>query len=323
MSDTKEVATKQEAVTLTGMLSDLKIRKRFEDILGARAAAFTSSIMSLYNADPALQQSDPGSILQSAVIAATMDLPINKNLGFAFIIPYKKDGKYFAQFQMGYKGFIQLAIRTGKYKTIHTTEVYRDEILRWDPLTGVFEPTPFDTWKLRDKGDFREVVGYMSYFKLLNGFEKTYYMTVEQLQVHGKKYSKSFDNPYGLWKINPHVQYLKTPLKLLLSKYGLLSIEMQKAMEVDQAVIDTTGEISYDDRPEDVPAASKPTGADKKINDDQFRLLCARVDKSGIDMEEVKLYVRTEFKKEHRHDLTMEELTKVLKWLEQDPEVKP
>lgn len=322
MDNTKELATKKdEPATLSGMLSDLKIRKRFEEILGTRAAAFTSSIMSLYNADKALQQSDPGSILQSAVIAATMDLPINKNLGFAFIIPYKKEGEHFAQFQMGYKGFIQLAIRTGKYKTIHASEVYRDEIESWNPLTGVFEATPSDTWKLREKGDFRDVVGFMSYFKLLNGFEKTLYMTSTQLEAHGKKYSKSFDNAYGLWKTNPHAQYLKTVIKLLLSKYGLLSIEMQKAMEVDQAVIDTTGKISYDDRPEDAPAAaSKPTGADKTVNDDQIKLLYARIDKSGIERDEVKLYVTTTYKKEHFKDLSIEELTHVLKWLELDPE---
>lgn len=320
MSDEKAVTVKSEPTTLSGMLGNLNVKKRFEDILGGRAAAFTSSIMSLYNADVALQQSDPGSILQSAVIAATMDLPINKNLGFAFIIPYKKEGKYFAQFQMGYKGFIQLAIRTGKYKTIHTTEVYRDEILSWDPLTGVFEATAAESWKLREKGDFRDVVGYMSFFKLLNGFEKTYYMTVEQLKAHGKKYSKSYDNSYGLWQTNPHVQYLKTPLKLLLSKYGILSIEMQKAMEVDQAVIETTGEISYDDRPADVPATSKPSGSDKKINDDQFKLLCSRIDKSGINPEEVMDFLRTEFKKEHRHDLTVEELSTTIKWLEANAE---
>src|ERR1700687_3012089 len=149
MPETKDVSTKPAG--LASILSSVDEKKRFEEILGARAAAFTSSIMSLYNANKQLREADPGSILQSAVIAATLDLPINQNLGFAFIIPYGDK----AQFQLGYKGFIQLAIRTGKYKTINATEVYRDEIESWNPLTGVFEATPSATWKLRPKGDFR------------------------------------------------------------------------------------------------------------------------------------------------------------------------
>lgn len=313
MPETKSLDQKQ---TLSAVLSSVDVKKRFEEILGARAAAFTSSIMSLYNADVKLREADPGSILQSAVIAATLDLPINKNLGFAFIIPYA--GK--AQFQMGWKGFVQLAIRTGKYKTMHATEVYKDEIGKWNPLTGVFDPTPSESWKLRQKGDFREVAGYLAYYKLMNGFEKTMYMTVEEVKSHGKKYSKSFESADGMWKNNPHAMSLKTVLKLLLSKYGLLSVQMEKAMEVDQAVVDTTGAVSYEDRPADEPVPSKPTGAEKKISEDQLKLLFLRTTKSGIDPEEVKLYVKTQFGKDHRHDLTVEELTKVLKWLEQDPE---
>ncbi len=315
MNEDKAVATKTAPpATLSGLLSAVDVKKRFEQILGARAAAFTSSIMSLYNANQQLREAEPGSILQAAVIAATLDLPVNQNLGFAFIIPYGKK----AQFQMGWKGFVQLAIRTRKYKTINASEVYRDEIASWNPLTGVFEPTPADAWKLREKGDFRDIVGYLCYFKLLDGFEKTLYMTNEQLVEHGKKYSKSYAN--GMWTQNPHVMKFKTVVKLLLSKWGILSVEMEKAMEVDQAVVDTTGEVSFEDRPEEPAAApSKPSGSDKKINDDQFKLLCAKVSKSGIEMDEVDLYIKTKFAKEHKHDLTIEEMSQVLKWLEQDP----
>jgi recombination protein RecT len=304
---------------LSTILASVDVKKRFEEILGARAAAFTSSIMSLYNANPQLQKANPLSILQSAVIAATLDLPVNQNLGFAFIIPY---GDY-AQFQMGYKGFIQLAIRTGKYKTIHATEVYRDEIESWNALTGTFEATAANTWKLRNKGDFRDVVGYMAYFKLLNGFEKTLYMTTEEIQGHAKRYSKSFTNPKGIWVVNPHAMSLKTVIKLLLSKYGLLSVQMEKAMEVDQAVVDTTGEISYEDRPADEPVVSKPTGADKKITEDQLKLLFVKMEQAekdfGITEAGVKLYIKENFAKEHRADLTMTELTQLLKWLSQEP----
>ncbi len=254
------------------------------------------------------------------MVAATLDLPINQNLGFAFIIPYKSDGKSYAQFQMGTKGFIQLAIRTGQYKTIHATEVYKDELKSWDPLTGTFEQNDQSTWKMRAGGKAENIAGYLAFFKMTNGFEKYMYMTVEEIIAHAKKYSKSFGNAYGIWKTNPHAMSMKTVIKLLLSKYGLLSIQMEKAIDVDQAVIDTSGEITYPDRADVEPVASKPTGADKKISEDQFKLLCARIDKSGINPEEVMDYLRTEFKLEHRHDLTIEQLTVVLKWLEKAPE---
>lgn len=318
MSDEKAVATKQPT-TLSGILGSLDVRKRFEEILGDRAAAFTSSVMSLYNSNDTLRECDPGSILQSAVMAATLDLPVNQSLGFAFIIPYKKDGKPVAQFQIGSKGFIQLAIRTGKYKSIHATEVYKDEIARWDPLTGEFEATPNDTWKMRDGGKPDDIAGYLSFFKLTNGYEKYWYWTVAQVTAHAKKYSKSFDNPYGNWKQRFKEMALKTVVKLNLSKWGILSIQMEKALAADQAVIETTGEFSYPDRKDDEPVVSKPSGAAKLINEDQVKLLFARITKSGIEKDEVKLYVKTTFKKEHFTELNVEELTLVLKWLEQDP----
>ncbi len=325
MAETKAVAAPSDKPAgLSQMLASVDVKKRFEDILGKRAPGFISSIMSLYNANRQLQEADPRSILQSAAIAATLDLPVNQNLGFAFIIPYRqKQGPSLAQFQMGYKGFIQLGIRTGQYETIHATEVYKDEIKSWNPLTGEFEGSDPATWKLRQTGDFRQVVGYLAYFKLLNGFKKTLYMTQAEIQVHGKKYSKSFDNPMGIWMQNPNAMCLKTVIKLLLSKYGLLSIQMEKAIEFDQGVVDTTGEVTYQDRADDVPAISKPTGAEKIINQDQFKLLCRNVTNSGIAMEEVDLYIKTTFGREHKHDLTIEEMSKTLKWLENAPPDTP
>jgi recombination protein RecT len=309
-----EVATKGPT-TLRSLLIDASTKKRFEEILKDRAPGFISSILSLYTANQQLQEADPRSILQSAIIAATLDLPINQNLGFAFIVPYGKQ----AQFQMGAKGFIQLAIRTGQYKTIHATEVYKDEIKLWDPLTGTFTSTDNSQHKMRSVGKQEDIAGYMAFFRLVNGFEKTSYMTVDQIKAHAKKYSKSYENPRGQWQVNPHAMSLKTVLKLVLSKYGLLSIQMERAIEVDQAVVETTGELNYVDRAADEEVPVKPMNADKKINEDQFKLLCARASVAGIDIEEVGLYIKTTFKKEHKHDLTIEELTKVLKWLQQEP----
>lgn len=307
--------------TLAGILASPDIKSRFSEILGQKAPGFLSSILSLYNSKKELKDCEPNSVVAAAAVAATLDLPINQNLGFAFIVPYS--GR--AQFQMGSKGFIQLAQRTGQYKTIHATEVYKDEIKRWDALTGTFEATEPDNHKMRVKANFEDVAGYLAYFKTIGGFEKWFYMTVDQLKVHGKKYSKSY--AMGMWTQNPHVMMIKTVTKLLLSKYGPLSVQqagpLRTAIDADQAVIDTDGTYIYPDRAEEQPVASKPTGAEKKINEDQFRLLAAeqqRAEKRGIEKDEQTVYMKQTFGVEHRHDLTVEQLTQYLKWLRQEPE---
>jgi recombination protein RecT len=197
--------------------------------LKSKAPAFVSSILNVANSSEALQRvaaSNPQSIIRSAAVAAALDLPIDKNLGFAHIVPYKDE----AQFQLGYKGYIQLAMRTGQYRTINACEIYEGEIVKQNRLTGELE---FDeAQRTSDK-----IIGYAAYFKLSNGFEKTLYMTIEELREHGKKYSKSYFKDFSIWKQNESAMCLKTVLKLLLSKYGILSIEMQTALSTDQAII--------------------------------------------------------------------------------------
>jgi recombination protein RecT len=226
-----------------GILSAENIKKRFEEILGKNSAGFTASITSLVSGSTNFSDVEPNSIVASAFIAATLKLPINPNLGFAYILPYndRKKGKV-AQFQMGYKGFVQLALRTGQYRTINATEVYEGELVEFNRLMGTVIID--QSKRLSDK-----IIGYASYFQLINGFEKYLYMSVEEINKHAKKYSKSFDSDYGLWKNNPHVMSLKTVLKLLLSKYGILSIEMETALQSDQAsatVKPEDGEITYE-----------------------------------------------------------------------------
>lgn len=152
-------------------------------------------------------------------------------MGFAYIVPF--GGK--AQFQLGYKGFIQLAQRSGQFKTISATPIYEGQLIEENPLTGF----KFDfTVKKSQK-----VIGYASYFQLLNGFEKTLYMTIEEMDKHGKKFSQTYKQGYGVWKDDFDSMALKTVIKLNLSKFAPLSIEMQKAVLVDQSVIeDETGD---------------------------------------------------------------------------------
>lgn len=225
--------------SLKGLLSEVSVKKRFEDILGKKAPGFISSMLTVTNNNKLLLEANPMTIISAGAIAAALDLPIDPNLGFAYIIPYRdnKTKTVNAQFQLGYKGYIQLAMRTGQYKTINACEVYEGELMSVNRFTGEIE---FGE-KESDK-----VVGYVAYFRLLNGFEKYLYLTVEELEKHGRKFSKSYDK--GLWKSDFHSMAIKTVLKRLLSKFGILSIEMQTGLSADHAVVleDADGNNTYD-----------------------------------------------------------------------------
>jgi len=202
---------------------------------------FKTSLLGVINSNSLFEKADPLSIIQSALVATTLDLPINPSLGYAYIIPYGVK----AQFQLGYKGLIQLAQRTGQYQTISASEVREGQIKDYDPLKGV----QFD-WTVTDG----EVIGYVAYFKLINGFEKYLYMTIKELKSHGKKYSKSYDSKdkytkeyNGIWRTNFDAMAKKTVLKQLISKFGIMSVEMQDAVVKDQQVIDKDGNGEYVD----------------------------------------------------------------------------
>lgn len=210
--------------TLKGLLASPTLKKRFEEILDRRAPQFMTSIVNLYSSEKTLQKCDPMSVISSAMVAATLDLPVDKNLGYAWIVPYGNQ----AQFQLGYKGYIQLALRTSQYRAINVIEVYEGQLKRWNPLTEELE-LDFEA-KESDN-----VVGYAGFFELINGFRKTVYWTRELIEAHRKKYSKS---DFG-WKNDFDAMAKKTVLKSLLSKWGILSIEMQNAFNEDEKEVDT------------------------------------------------------------------------------------
>ena len=216
------------------------VKSKFSELLGTRTNQFMTSLLSIVNNNNYLKNASPESIYTSAMMAAALDLPINPNLGFAYIIPYGNQ----AQFQVSYRGLIQLCLRSGQFKTISVTPVYEGQLIENNPLTGY----KFDfNVKISDK-----VIGYCSYFSLINGFEKSLYMTVDEITAHGKKYSKTFGS--GVWKTDYNAMAQKTCLKLLLSKYAPMSIEMQKAIIADQAVIKNVEdmEVEYVDNGQDI-----------------------------------------------------------------------
>jgi len=233
----------QKLVTIKSFFSQNNVRLKFEELLGKKAQGFITSVLQVVNSNNLLSQAEPTSVYNAAAVAATLDLPINNNLGFAYIVPYnqKINGQFVkvAQFQLGYKGFIQLAQRSGQFQTIASTPIYENQLIEVNPLTGFV----FDFNKKGEK-----VIGYAAYFKLINGFEKTFYMTIEEIEKHGLKYSKNYNSVSSLWKTDFDSMATKTVLKLLLSKFAPLSIEMQKAIIADQGVIknDNTETIEVD-----------------------------------------------------------------------------
>jgi len=223
----------QQQLTVKGFFEKEEIQSKFKEMLGKRSTQFITSVIQMANSNDLLKKSDPVSLLNAAITAATLDLPINQNLGFAYIVPFS--GK--AQFQIGYRGFIQLAQRSGQFKTISATPIYEGQIIAENPLKGF----DFDFTVKSDK-----IIGYAAYFELINGFEKTLYMTVEQLKKHGLKFSQTFKKGFGLWKDDFDSMCLKTVLKLLLSKYAPLSVEMQRAVLSDQGIINDADAMDID-----------------------------------------------------------------------------
>lgn len=224
------------SLTVSALLREDAVKRRFESVLGDKAAAFMSSVISVTNGSRQLREADPKTIIAAAAVAASLDLPINPSLGFAYIVPYRNRGRSEAQFQIGYKGYIQLALRAGQYKTINVGPVYEGEI---EP------PTP----QQRLQGELRwaekpqpstKVIGYAAYFRMLNGAEKWDYMTIQEVEAHARRFSKSYGTDSSPWKTDFDAMACKTVLKRLLSKYGILSVQMQTGVMADQAIVRET-----------------------------------------------------------------------------------
>lgn len=206
------------------------IQQSAEKALGSGGRQFLTSVISFANSNAAIMECEPRSVYTACLTAATLDLSVNPNLGQAYILPFKNKGVMQAQFQIGYRGFIQLAERSGQFKRIGVREVRDEQLIGFDHFG---EPL-FDF----NVGAEGEVIGYMAYFELINGFYKIDFMTVAELEKHGKLYSQTYKRGFGVWKDNFAAMAKKTVIKLLLSKWAPLNTEMQKAIEEDQKVED-------------------------------------------------------------------------------------
>lgn len=204
-------------VTNTSVMSNIKQR------LGEKSGTFVTSLLDLCGEDKTLASCKPELVVKESLKAAALDLPLNKNLGFAYVLPYKN----VPQFQMGYKGYIQLAIRTGQYKHLNAGIVYEGEDLIEDRIKGTVE---ISGEKTSDKA-----IGYFCYMELINGFEKAVAWTREQVEAHAKRFSKSYGKGFSPWKTDFDAMAQKTMVLQLIPKYGPMTIEMSTAMAKDRA----------------------------------------------------------------------------------------
>lgn len=225
MSEKNEVMVSAPS-RLKAILNSESIAAQFKTVLKENSESFTASVLELYTSDSYLQQCNPKDVCLEALKLAALKLPISKSLGFAYIIPFK--GK--AQAQIGYKGLIQLAIRSGAYLHISADYIHEGELVSCDKVTGKL---------VLNEGDFddKPIVGYFAHLKLVNGFEKSMYWTVEKVEAHAKKFSQGFQKGSAIWKTNFHEMAKKTVLKNLLSHWGLLSIEMVSAIDQDNETV--------------------------------------------------------------------------------------
>lgn len=247
MSNTA-VATKENA-SVKSLLRREDYQNRFKEILGARAAQFTASVVNI-SRDQNIAACDPNSVIAAAIVAATLDLPVDRNLGFAWIVPFKQQ----ATFQIGHKGLIQLALRTGQYARMNARAINKEAFGGYD---DVGEPRIL--WDKIDES--KPVVGYAFAWKLVSGFAKTCYWPKERIEAHARQYSQSYRGGYNSpWKTHFDQMAIKTVIKNELSDWGILSIELQKAMHHDQgAQTDIESEVVYVDN----AAGALPEGTTK------------------------------------------------------------
>lgn len=231
-------------------LSAESVQQQFKNALQENRGQFIASIIDLVGSDKGLQECSPNAVIMECLKAATLKLLINKSLGHAYVIPYKVKGVMTPQFQIGYKGYIQLAMRTGQYKFINAGGVFEGIEVKTDILSGQV--------KFVGKATSEKLQGYFAYFELLNGFSKTVYMTRDEVVAHAKRFSKSFGSDFSAWKTDFDAMATKTVIRQLLSKYGVLSTEMVEAMdkEVEEEVAQ---EIADNANKEVIGSASSAT----------------------------------------------------------------
>ena len=250
------------------MLENTRTQEYLTNVLGEKKQTFVSNMVALVSSNKALSECDPSTIMFSCLKATALSLPLDPQLGLAWVLPYKdnKNNTTVATFQLGAKAYIQLALRTAQYRKINVRDVREGEIVGEDFVSGEMQFK-----KLEKDRSNAPIIGYVAMFELINGFSKQLYMSVEELDAHAKRFSQTYRKGYGLWsdkEMRPAMME-KTILKRLLSKYGVLSVEMEQAIKSDSAVLGENDAVRYIDNEENAIDLNKAQAVAEKFADFQ------------------------------------------------------
>lgn len=275
-------AAKTQKTSLTAYLTNDAVKNQINKVVGGKnGTRFVSSIVSAVQTTPALQECTNNSILNAALLGEALGLSPSPQLGQFYMVPFKNNKKNCkeAQFQLGYKGYIQLAIRSGYYKKLNVLPIKEGELIRYDPLNEELEVDLIEDDILREEA---ETIGYYAMFEYENGFRKTLYWSKKKMQAHADKYSSAYslkiagDIAQGkipekdMWKYSSFwykdfdAMAMKTMLRQLISKWGIMSIDMQNAFDKDMAVIHEDGTAEYVDNSEN---SNEEVVADQELNE--------------------------------------------------------
>lgn len=253
MAVKNSLAAKKKSTGLTAYLTQDAVKNQINSVIGGKnGQRFISAIVAAVNTNPSLQECTNTSILSGALLGESLKLSPSPQLGHYYLVPFndRNQGKV-AQFQLGYKGYIQLAIRSGMYKKLNVLAIKEGELINFDPLTEEIEVRLIEDEEERENA---ATTGYYAMFEYTNGFKKAIYWSKAKMEAHAEKYSQGYraKKGYTFWEKDFDAMAYKTMLRQLISKWGIMSIEMQNAMEADMAVINEDGSKDYVDNQPDI-----------------------------------------------------------------------
>lgn len=251
MAVNNSLAKRQNKTSLTAYLTQDAVKNQVNNVVGGKnGTRFISSIVSAVQATPALQECTNSSILSAALLGESLNLSPSPQLGQFYLVPYdnRSKGAKEAQFQIGYKGYIQLAIRSGQYKKLNVIAIKQGELVRFDPLNEEIEVRLIEDEYTREE---TATIGYYAMFEYTNGFRKAMYWSREKMEAHAKKYSPGYKKDlekgtqWTFWAKDFDGMAYKTMLRQLISKWGIMSIDLVQAIDADMAVIREDGSADY------------------------------------------------------------------------------
>ena len=271
MSNEITKTTQKKDITFSAFITSTGMKNKINQIIGDERTGnrFISNIISSVSNNPALAECDNASIVSGALLGEALKLSPSPQLGNYYLVPFndKNRDKKVAQFQLGYKGYIQLAIRSGRYKKLNVLAIKEGELIKYDPLNEDLEVNLIDDELKREKA---KTIGYYAMFELNNGFRKTLYWSKEKMEAHALQYSQGYraKKGYTFWEKDFDAMAFKTMLRQLISKWGVMSIDMMDAYESDMAVIHDDGSKEYVDNIQDEEEIMDATFTETKSLDD-------------------------------------------------------